>query len=108
MNTDKTFAGIAVLALAIFIVGAIIFLIISIVKHLIWYNADLKYRYAQYGQAQKELDRLEEDIEQHKDYDWTKEPGEQSFKATNVRPGSDAHYAAWREEQLKKKAKEGD
>ena len=101
MNTDKTLAGIAVLLLTICIIGAIGYLVIGIVKHLIWYNADCQYRYAQYSRAQKELDDLEADIEAHKDYDWTKEP-EPEPKGTNARPGSDAHYAAWRAEQMKK------
>ena len=103
MDTDKTLAGIAVLLLVICVIGAIAYLVIGIVKHLIWYNADMKYRYTQYGQAQKELDRLEEDINRHKDYDWTKEPEDQEHTVTNARPGSDAHYAAWRAEQMKKK-----
>ena len=101
MNTDKTLGGIAVLILVICVVGMIAFLIISIVKYLIWYNADCKYRYAQFSQAQKELDALEADINAHKDYDWTKEP-EPTAKTGNARPGSDAHYAAWRAEQMKK------
>lgn len=101
MTTTKILAAIAILLITILPIAAIIYLVIEAVKHLIWYNADCQYRYAQYSRAQKELDDLEADIEAHKDYDWTKEP-EQEPKGTNARPGSDAHYAAWRAEQTKK------
>ena len=71
------------------------------IRYLIWYNADCKYRYNQYSQAQRELDRLEEDINAHKDYDWTKEP-ETVTSTTTTRPGSAAHYEAWKAEQMNK------
>ena len=106
MTTTKFLAIIAILLITLLPIAAITYLIVGAVKHLIWYNADCQFRYAQYSQAQKELDRLEEDIEQHKNYDWTKEPKEQTTKSTNARPGSDAHYEAWRAEQRKKAGKE--
>ena len=101
MTIKMLLAAIAILLITILPIAAITYLIIEAVKHLIWYNADCQYRYAQYGRAQKELDDLEADIEAHKDYDWTKEP-EPEPKGTNARPGSDEHYAAWRAEQMKK------
>lgn len=102
MTINMLLAAIAILLITILPIAAITYLIIEAVKHLIWYNADCQYRYAQFSRAQKELDELEADIEAHKDFDWTKEP-EPETKSTNARPGSDAHYAAWRAEQLKKK-----
>lgn len=103
MDAKMILAVIAILLVTILPIAAVIYLIIEAVKDVIWYKEDCKFRYAQYQRAQKTLDDLEEDINRHKDYDWTKEPEEPVHTTANTRPGSDAHYAAWREEQLKKK-----
>ena len=101
MDANKLLAAIAIMVIIVGPLLGVIYLIVNAIKDIIWYKEDCKYRYAQLQRLQKDLDDLEEDIEAHKDFDWTKEP-EATTKTSHARPGSNAHYEAWREEQIKK------